>query len=192
VRTLVALVSFALASGAGAAELLQNGDFELAPVAENGWTFESWGNFPDTGNCRLRWAHAMLPDRDFEVSLLKTLHGGTKLSQTVSVPTLDLRFSVECSLAVWATLDTYYTVGCVSVEFLDRADSVLGETRLYRATRGCSWRSSPVLHLVAATDSAFHRYTLDIRDELDSLSGVNPAAVKSIRVGLYSWVNGNG
>lgn len=177
-------------SGSGA-ELLQNGDFELAPVAENGWVFESWGAFPDTGNCRLRWAHSFIPDRDFETSLLKTLEGSTRITQAVAVPTLDLGFSVECSLAAWTTSDPLYAAACITVEFLDRADSVLGETRLVRATSGCDWQSGPALHIVRLPDTAWCRRTLSIAAELAALPAVSPTSVKSLRVGVLAYVHGN-
>jgi len=75
---------------AGAGELLVNGDFEL-PV-EAGWSELAWGDFPDTGNCRLRRQHDFHPDRDFEVMVHKLLNKGYALYQQVAVPTLDLGF----------------------------------------------------------------------------------------------------
>lgn len=183
-------LSVIVATG-GADELLRNGDFELPPTSENHWTFESWGAYPDTGNCRLRWAHSLIPDRDFETSLLKTLEGATRITQTVAVPTLDLGFSVECSLAAWTTSAPLYAAACITVEFLDRADSVLGESRLTRATSGCDWQSSPALHVTRLPDTAWCRRTLSIPAELAALPAVNPADVKSLRVGVFAYVHGN-
>lgn len=74
--------------------LVINGDFELDPIA-NGWVFERWGNYPDTGNSRLRWLHSLNPDRDFEVMVQKTLHRGARLSQVVRVPSLELEFAAS-------------------------------------------------------------------------------------------------
>ncbi|MBN2536769.1 hypothetical protein JXB37_00670, partial [candidate division WOR-3 bacterium] len=58
-------------------ELVQNGDFELPP--ESGWRARAWGEFTDTGNCRLRWRHSFHPDRDFEVMVHKMLNQGFAL-----------------------------------------------------------------------------------------------------------------
>ncbi len=175
---------------AHAAELLVNGAFEEPP--EVGWRYRVWGDFPDTANCRLVWRHDHEPDRDFEILLHKMLHQGAVLSQLVELPTLDAAFSVTCRLTAKTELESLYAAAAVCVEYIDRHDSVLGETRIYSATRGCDWSNSSRLHLVRAPDSLnWHRYRFILRDELVNLPGVNPDSVRCVRVSLLSFVLGN-
>lgn len=186
-RMLLGLV--VLSAGFGT-ELVRNGDFELAP--DSGWQVEVWGEFPDTGNCRLRWQHSFNTDRDFEVMLHKMLHQGMRLVQEVEIPTTELEFSVSARLTSKTERDSLYAAAAVCVEYLDRRDTVLGETRIYSATRGCDWTSGPFLHLVRAPDSLhWYDYRFNVEDELALLTGVNPDSVRSIRVGLLSFVLGN-
>lgn len=191
---LALLVCVLLTGGVGiavGAELVFNGDFELRP--DSGWEVVRWGDFPDTGNCRLRYRHDFSPDRDFEVMLHKMLHQGMRLQQRVEIATLDLEFSVSCRLTSKTERDSLYAAAAVFLEYLDTCDSVLGETRIYSATRGCDWLSGPRLHLIRAPDSlSWHDYRISIRAELDSLPGVAPDSVKAIRVGLLAFVRGNG
>jgi hypothetical protein len=187
-RALVVLLACALA--AGARELVKNGDFELPP--DSSWELTVWGEYPDTGNCRLRWLHTFNPDRDFEVMLHKMLHQGMKLSQKIQVPTLDLGFSVSCRLTSKTERESLFAAACVCLEYLDAADSVLGETRIYSATSGCTWQSGPTLHLIRAPDSLnWHDYRLNVAAELDSLPGIVRSQVCAIRVGLLSYVLNN-
>ncbi|MCL6466015.1 MAG: hypothetical protein K6T77_04565 [candidate division WOR-3 bacterium] len=152
-----------------------------------------WGLFPDTGNCRLRWQHSFHPDRDFEVMIHKMLHQGMKLYQRVEINDIEsLAFSVSCRLTAKSESDSLFAAAAVCLEFLDNSDSVLGETRIYVATRGCDWQNSPRLHLIPAPDS-FHWYDYHffLRDELESLPGVQPELVKAVQVGLLGFVLGN-
>jgi len=180
-----------LLAGVGAGrELLYNGDFELVP--DSGWQVERWGEFPDTGNCRLRWRHDLAPDRDFEVLVHKMLHEGMRLSQRVDVATLDLEFQAHCRLTAKTERETLFAAAGVCVEYLNRDDSVLGESRIYAATSGCDWQSGPRLHLIRAPDSLnWHRYRFGVRDELANLPGVAPDSVRAIRVSLLGYVKGN-
>ncbi len=181
---------FSLLSFSSARELVVNGDFELPP--DSGWQVVRWGLFPDTGNCRLRWAHSFEPDRDFEAQIHKMLHQGMKLFQRVALPSLDVEFSVSCRLTAKSESDSLFAAAAVVLEYLNSEDSLLGETRIYVATRGCDWRNTPTRHLILAPDSLnWHDYRLVIRDELESLPGVLPERVKAIRVGLLGFVSDN-
>lgn len=190
---LLVVVLVLLTNVAGVAsgrELVFNGDFELGP--DSGWEVVRWGEFPDTGNCRLRYRHDFSPDRDFEVMIHKMLHQGMRLQQRVEVPTLDLQFSVLCRLTSKTERESLYAAAAVFLEYLDARDSVLGETRIYSATRGCDWQSGPRLHLIRAPDSLnWYDYRLGIRAELESLPGVTSDSVKAIRLGLLAFVRGN-
>ncbi|NPV13421.1 hypothetical protein HPY86_00595 [candidate division WOR-3 bacterium] len=172
-------------------ELIFNGDFELPP--DSGWQIVRWGLFPDTGNCRLRWQHSFNPDRDFEVLIHKMLHQGMKLYQRVETPSIDsLEFSVSCRLTAKSESDSLFAAAAVCLEFLDNEDSVLGETRVYFATRGCDWQNSLWLHLIPAPDSLnWYDYRFLLRDELESLPGVQPELVKAVRIGLLGFVLDN-
>ncbi|MEO0078837.1 MAG: hypothetical protein ABIK86_07575 [candidate division WOR-3 bacterium] len=178
----------ALATGR---DLVTNGDFELAPGF--GWQLDTWGMFPDTGNCRLRWQHDIAPDRDREVMLHKMLHQGMRLSQKLSVTTLDLGCAVSCRLSAKTERESLFAAACVGLEYLDCRDSVIGETRIYSATAGCPWTSTPVLHLISAPDSLhWHDYHFNIAEELNTnLPGVIPDSVKAIRVYMLGFVLGN-
>ena len=185
------VLSALLLAGLGAGrELVLNGDFERAPGF--GWRDSAWGNFPDTGNCRLRWLHDLEPDRDFEVMVHKMLHQGYRLEQRVDVADLDLGFSASCRLNVKTELESLYAAGAVCLEYLDRAGTVLGETRIYAATSGCDWQPGPTLHLIEAPDSVnWYDYHLLVDQELDSLPGVPRDSVRSVNVVVLSFVLGN-
>lgn len=172
---------------APARELVRNGDFELPP--DSSWQLYVWGDYPDTGNCRLRWRHDFDPDRDFEVLVFKMLHQGMRLSQNVAVPSTDLGFSVSCRLWAKTERETLFAAACVCVEYLDRSDSALGETRIYAATSGCDWSSSPVLHLIRVSDSMnWHDYRFNVTSELDSLPGVERDSIRGVRVSLLGYI----
>jgi len=189
-RILSIMVLLVMAGSASGRELLANGDFELSP--DNGWRYDTWGNFLDTGNCHLRWRHDWDPDRDFEVMLHKMLHQGMRLSQKVGVEGLDLGFSVWCRLTSKTERESLFAAACVGIEYLDAADSVLGETRIYSATSGCTWENGPAFHLIRAPDSLhWYNYRLNIASELGNLPGVNPDSVGTIRVSLLSYVLDN-
>jgi hypothetical protein len=187
----VLLCGLALAVPVVSRELLLNGNFEQEPIPAHGWTFATWGNFPDTGNCRLRWRHDFHPDRDFEVMLQKTLHEGTSLSQVISPPSTNIDFDVTCRLVARTTSESLFAAACISLEYRDRDDSVLGETRILYATSGCDWQNGPALHLLPVADSLWHDHHLRIAEELTHLPAVNPADIKTIRVSLLSYVKDN-
>lgn len=179
-----------MASFAPARELVRNGDFELPP--DSSWQTYAWGEYADTANCHLWHRHELFPDRDFEVMVHKMLHQGMKLSQKVEIPDLDLGFAVSCRLWAKTELESLFAAGCVYLEYLDRHDSVVGETRIYAATSGCDWTSSPVLHLIRISDSLdWHDYQFSVAAELDSLPGVDRDSVRAVRVGLLAYVLGN-
>lgn len=180
----------AATASASAAELIQNGQFEDPP--DVGWRYRTWGEFPDTANCRLAWRHEHDPDRDFEILLHKMLHQGAELSQLVELPTLDAVFSIACRLTSKTELESLYAAAAVCLQYIDRRDSTLGETRIFSATSGCDWASSSRLHLIRATDSlSWHRYSFVLQDELRNLPAVDPDSVRYVRVALLSFVLGN-
>ncbi len=123
----------------------------------------------------------------------KMLHQGMKIYQQVDLPGgLDLAFSVDCRLTAKSESDSLFAAGAVFLEYLDSDDSVLGETRIYMATRGCDWQNSPTLHLIRAGDSSnLHNYRFNLRNELENLPGVDPQQIKVIRVGLLGFVLDN-
>jgi len=179
-----------LLAASPARELVRNGDFELPP--DSSWQTYVWGEYPDTGNCHLWHRPELFPDRDFEVMIHKMLHQGMRLSQKVAVPDLDLGFAVSCRLWAKTELESLFAAGCVSLEYLDRSDSVLGETRIFTATSGCDWTSSPSLHLIRVSDSLnWHDYQFNVASELDSLPGVNRDSVRAVNVGLLAYVLNN-
>jgi len=180
-----------LAAFALGRELVRNGDFEQWP--DSSWTLSVWGDYSDTGNCRLRRRHEFAPDRDFEVQMHKMLHQGMKLSQPVAIPSLDLGFGVSCRLWAKTERESLFAAACVCLEYLDRFDSTLGETRIYAATSGCDWRNSPVLHLIRVSDSLNWRdHRFHLAAELDNLPGVNRDSIHAVRVSLLGYVKQNG
>jgi hypothetical protein len=184
---LAVLLAVALAP---ARELVKNGDFELPP--DSSWKTYVWGDFSDTGNCHLWYRHELHPDRDFEVMIHKMLHQGMKLSQTVKIPDLDLGFAVSCRLWAKTERESLFAAGGICLEYMDASDSVLGETRIYAATSGCDWASSPVLHLIRVSDSLnWHDYQFSIASELDNLPGVERDSIRAINVYLMAYVLNN-
>jgi hypothetical protein len=187
---LLALAIALAAPPAPARVLVRNGDFELPP--DSSWELTVWGDFPDTGNCRLRYRHEFHPDRDFEVLVYKMLHEGMRLSQKVVIPNTDLGFGVSCRLWAKTERESLFAAACVCVEYLDRSDSVLGETRIFAATSGCDWSSSPVLHLIRVSDSLnWYDYRFDVASELDSLPGVERDSIRAVKVSLLGYVKQN-
>ena len=187
-----ALLVIALLLGATALgrELVRNGNFELPP--DSSWQTYVWGDFSDTGNCHLWYRHDLQPDRDFEVMIHKMLHQGMKLSQKVEIPGLDLGFSASCRLWAKTERESLFAAGCIALEYLNESDSVLGETRIYAATSGCDWESSPVLHLIRVSDSMnWYDYRFNIGSELDNLPGVNRDSVAAVNVYLMAYVLNN-
>jgi len=183
-----ALAWWALCSGR---ELVFNGGFELP--ADSGWQARAWGEFPDTGNCRLRRAHDFAPDRDFEVMVHKMLHQGFVLTQRVDAPSLDLGFSFSARFTAKTERESLFAAGAVGLEFLGADDSVLGETRVYYATSGCDWQAGPALRLVRVPDTlAWRDFRFRVEDELALLPGVDPDSVRALRVALLAYVLGNG
>lgn len=168
-------------------ELTTNGNFEQEPTA-NGWLFERWGNYPDTGNCRFRWQHSFNPDRDFEVMVQKTLHRGARLSQVVPVPNTNLGFGVSAKLFSRTNSETTWTAACICLDYLDASDSVLGSTLIYKPTSGCTWVSDDTLHLIRVDDTLWHDYHLDISAELSNLPGVPGSDVRAIRLSALGYV----
>jgi len=172
-------------------QLLSNGNFELPP--DSGWTQSAWGEFTDTGNCRVRWRHAHNGDRDFELMVHKMLNKGFRLDQRVELPTLDVGFRASARLTSKTENLAYYAAAAVCLEYLDERDSVLGETRIYSATTGCPWSSGPRLHLIGAPDSLnWHEYSLMVQDELGDLPGVDPDSVVAVNLVLLTYVDRNG
>jgi hypothetical protein len=181
-----------VAGGLGARELLVNGNFE--EQTSFGWRWDTFGNFADTGNCHLWTSNYYDPDLDREVCVHKVLHQWDMLSQNVDVPNVNLNFSVSAKLFCKTERpDTgFYACANVVLAYLDDDDSVLGETRIYSHTGGCDWADLPTLHLIEAPDTTqWHNYSFNVADELANLAGVNPAEVRAIRVGLWSYVRNN-
>jgi hypothetical protein len=181
------------ASSLSARELLTNGSFE-EPALLNGWSWDTFGLFSDSGNTHLWHSYYYDPDLDQEVCAHKILHQWALLSQKTDVPSLDLNFSVSARLFCKTERpDTgYYACACVVLDYLDEQDTVLGETRIYSRTGGCPWTNTATLHLIQAADTnRWHNYTFNVNSELDALPGVNRDLIRRIRVGLWPYVRNN-
>jgi len=181
-----------LAGGLAARELVVNGDFEQPSAT--GWKWDTFGFFSDTANCHLWQSCYFDPDLDREVCVHKILHQWAMLSQDIDVPSVNLNFSASAKLFCKTERpDTgFYACANLILQYLDSGDSVLGETRIYTHTGGCDWTSSAALHLISALDSTrWHNYSFNVADELGNLSGVNPAQIRRIRVGLWSYARNN-
>jgi len=180
------LLMLTLAAALFATELIVNGDFE-APLA-TGWSQELAGDQINPGFYTFDRGNYDA-DSDTEGYARKYLHGSAFLCQMVPTPNLDIRFSVDAWLFPQCQKNNfdYYSASAIALQYLDNNDVVLGTTRIYRGTMYCNWQNTPTLHLILAPDSMnWHRYSFDIRNELANLSGVNPAQVKRIKVGLYA------
>lgn len=166
-----------MGSGAG---LLVNGDFEQ-PLT-TGWTQCAVG--PGTIDRAVDYE----PDPDYEAMVAvytKGIYG--RLCQSVTIPTIDLRFSVKAKLQASVNdLTTHWAGSSLLIAYLDDNGVHLGSTRICARTPECPWANTSIHHIIDAPDSLWHTYEFDACEELKNLPDVKPSTIKKIEVSLYS------
>ncbi len=173
------LVIITLNAGSGDG-LLINGDFEQ-PLT-TGWS----QYLVPPGTIDRAVDYDADPDYEAQVAIYtKGVYG--KLYQTVTIPTIDLRFSIKARLQAFVNeLTGHWAGSSVLIAYADGYGRHLGSTRICARTSSCPWVNTPIHHLIDAANTLWNTYGFDVCEELKNLPGVNPAAVKKIEVSLYS------
>jgi len=172
-----------LAGFAFATQFLTNGDFE--DLLTIGWLDSLCG-----ANATINRDTGYDPDPDYEAYAYKGSGDGyARLYQVVDILTTDLEFSVNAKLYAYDNHASAWAAGAVVISYMNESGSILGETRIYRGSTGCTWTNSPTLHLITVSDTNWNNYSFNIADELVNLSGVNPSEVDKIGVALYSYAD---
>ncbi len=173
------MISAVMVSLVSATNLVVNGEFEQDLTS--GWT-ESV-----VGGGIIDRATQYQPDPDYEVQVYKySSSGSVSLLQNVDIDNTDIDFT--CSARMYALDNTVgdWAATAVGLVYLNDANSVLGETRIYRPSDGdCPWVDTPRLHLIYVPDESWHDYTFNIHDELQNLPIIDPNNVAKIQVVLY-------
>ncbi len=177
------IIVLVMAGFTSASILLVNGDFEQELTT--GWLQATSGS-----NTTVNRATNYDPDPDYEAYVYKGSGDGyARLYQVVDIPTTDLEFSINAKLYAYDNHSSAWAAGAVVISYMNESNSILGETRIYRGSTGCTWTNSPTLHLITASDTNWNNYSFNIVDELVNLSGVNPSEIDKIEVALYSYAN---
>ena len=76
----------------------------------------------------------------------------------------------------------------VALHYEDHLGNVLGTTMIVGKTSACPWSDSDTLHMIPAPDEEWHGYAFNVGDELASLVGVDPLAVRQVRISIFGEV----
>lgn len=167
------VLAVAIAPGAAADELLVNGDFEEELTV-------GWQQTLDGGT--ITRATNFDPDDDYEVRVYKgTGSGGAQLLQEVAIPGTDATFQVALRPLASAT-STAWAASGIRVDYLGQSGNLLGETLLGVITPYCPWENTPTFHLIEVDPGLWQERSFRIDEELANLPGIDPAAVRSLRV----------
>jgi hypothetical protein len=166
-------------------ELVRNGDFE---DSLRNWTVE----YDTTAGF---WQVLRSPDfdqdPDNEVLVYKGLMYHCRLSQTVNVPTTQLRFAGSSLFYTnVGANEGYYAYATIILQYEDASGTVLGRTMIVKKTPYCDLQNSSTQHLIEVTDETWHDYEFLVSTELDNLPGINPAQVRRITIVLEGYGNG--
>jgi hypothetical protein len=163
-----------------AVELLANGDFEQ-PLT-TGWLSEIDG----TGVTIDRQTF-LDDDLDYEARIAKTTGlGYGRLGQIVDLPGTDALFRVRLKCSAEANLTAWVVAG-VMLTYRDASGGTLGETFVGCTSHECPWVDTPTFHQILTAPGTWESYAFTLQQELTALPGVDPWAIASIRVALYSY-----
>jgi hypothetical protein len=172
-----------------AGRLLTNGDFEQ-PL-NVGWTS---GIGTLTTSDTIDRAIDFHPDPDFEARVKKYDATHAKLSQTVTIPTInDLQFSAYAKLYAYEynSTTTYWAAAAVVLRYLDYNNNLLAETRISYKSPHSPWVNTNTVHLIQIHDpNNWYTHTLNISTELTNFTGVNINNIKKIEVALFDTTDG--
>lgn len=183
-RVALLLLLLVPTSSVPAIELVTNGWFEEAlPPA---WQVEAVG-----AAATVTRATGYDGDPDYEVLVEKgTGNGHGKLNQTVVIPSLDVDFSVTAMAQVAVSTGPWAAAG-VALHYEDHFGNVLGTTMIVRRTSACPWSDGDTLHMIPVADESWNSYGFDLGAELAHLPGVDPDAIRQVRVSLFGEVGGD-
>jgi hypothetical protein len=179
---LLLLVAFARA------ELIVNGGFD-EPLSV-GWSDTVWSA---AGSYNIERSDTFNPlEPGFAAQVYKCRGYFTTLYQTVDVPSADLALSFDGRLYLWPGAESCWPAPAFIIRYQDAAGTELGNTKFYKHNIFCTWQSSDTAHLIDVTSQwGWKHYQLDLGREIrDSLPGVDPAAVRKVRVELHAFVSG--
>jgi hypothetical protein len=181
--TILLTLLLALAFGQN---LLTNGDFEQDLSV--GWTRDSSGYGYRVVDRRAD----LQPDPDYEARCsLYSGAGSIALRQSVDVPHSYLGVSFHAKFDVYGTSSTCWPVAYVGIGYLDDANNLLGETRVYHHNTYCTWVPTGTLSLIEVTNPDWTEYYVDVVQELsEHLPGVNPADIRKVRISLADTTAG--
>jgi hypothetical protein len=125
-------------------------------------------------------------DPDYEACLQQGTGGGYGcLYQVCNFVTTNMEFSLNAKLLATTNNAAAWTAAAVIISYQNELGTLLGDTRIYQPGMGCPWTDSSTRHLIAAPDTNWNNYTLNIEDELAYLPGVNPLEISKIQVALF-------
>jgi hypothetical protein len=173
------------AAAAVAAEFLINGDFERTLTT-------GWSAAHGSGTYTIDADSFYEPDRDNEAYVQKYDADFARLEQAAPVPGSNLFFgySVRLQAIAYNPETPYWAAAALVLYYQDDSGHVLGETRLAATTANCPWFSDSVVHVISVPDTNWNRGTIDLRQELDSLPGVNPDSIRRIAVVVLDTTDG--
>lgn len=165
-------------------QLIPNGNFEDS--------LNYWQISRGTGTSDLNVSPYHHPDPDNEVYLYKYDADYIKIFQTIEIPHIYLNFSFSGKLLAQELNPSapYFAFSSLVLEYLDESENYLGRTMFIYKTPHCPLTNTSNQHLIEITDTLWNDYNLNIFEEFANLPGINPFAVKKIRVVLLDSTNG--
>ena len=183
-RVPLLLLLLVLPSYVVAIELVTNGGFEdvLPPAWQDEFVGAATSVTRSTGYDG---------DPDYEVLVEKgTGNGQAKLSQAIVIPSIDVVFSVNAKVQVSVSVGPWAAAG-VALHYEDHFGNVRGTTVILRKTSACPWSDGDTFHMILAPDEDWNSYGFNVADELVNLAGVDPLAIRQVRVSLFGEVGGD-
>jgi hypothetical protein len=183
-RVPLLLLMLVLPSYVLAIELVTNGGFEddLPPAWEGEFVGAAASVSRSTGYDG---------DPDYEVLVEKgTGNGHAQLNQTIVIPSVDVDLSVNAKMQVSASEGPWAAAG-VALHYEDHFGNVRGTTMILRKTADCPWNDSDTFHMILTPDEEWHSYGFNVGSELVNLAGVDPVAIRQIRISLFGKAGGD-
>ncbi|MGQ9535417.1 MAG: hypothetical protein ACUVTF_09365 [bacterium] len=151
---LILVIFFAFGSGGN---WLTNGDFEQDLSM-------GWNAFHGGSSVYIDRATTYETDPDYELRLEKgSGNGFANLSQVIdiTIPS-EFNFSIKAKLYAYDNnADTLtYAGAAIRVIYRNVSGTFLGETKICQFTAPCPWKNIPTCHLIIASDSLWHTYSL--------------------------------
>lgn len=165
-------------------QLILNGNFEDS--------LNYWQINRGYGTSELNVSPYHHPDPDKEVYLYKYDADYIRIFQIINIPHIYLNFSFSGKLLARELNPStnYFAFASLNLEYLDENDNYLGRTMFIYKTPHCPLISTPNQHLIEITDTLWNNYNLNIFEEFANLPGINPFAVRKIKIVLLDSTDG--